>query len=258
MTRIALVQLSVVDGDVDANLVRAERLLGAAPPADLYLLPELWSTGYGHTVWERAAAESTPEVVAWLRDVAAQRRATVGGSLISRDQGGRLVNRFWLVGPDGEAAWYDKGHLFSPLQEPAYLAAGRQRSRHRLDPWCAALSICFDLRFPEHYRRDALDGADLFLVVAAWPHPRSAVLNTLSRARAIENQAVLALCNRVGQGTPDLQYCGGSMVVLPGGEVIADAGSEECVVVAEVEPSCVHAVRENMPVLPLRAEGLDW
>jgi omega-amidase len=258
MTKLALVQLCIEDGDAHANLSRAEGILGAAPPADLYLLPELWSTGYGHAVWERAAVDSTPEVVSWLRHIAAQRRATMGGSLISRGQSGRLVNRFWLIGPSGETAWYDKGHLFSPLHEPAHLEAGRQRTRVRLDSWCAALSICFDLRFPEHYRRDALDGADLFLVVAAWPHPRSAVLNTLSRARAIENQAVLALCNRVGPGTPNLQYCGGSMVVLPGGEVIADAGSEECVVVAEVDSSCVHEAREGMPVLPLRAEGLDW
>jgi predicted amidohydrolase len=250
--------MSVVDGDVDANIGRVQNLLAATPPADLILLPELWSTGYGHAVWNRAAAESTPDVISYIREVAVQRRATVGGSLLSRNENGKLVNRFWLIGPSGEMAWYDKGHLFAPLKEPEYLESGNQRKQTHLTSWCAALSICFDLRFPEQYRRDALDGAELFLVVAAWPHPRSPALRTLASARAIENQAVLALCNRVGAGTPNLSYCGESMVVLPGGEVIADAGNEECVVVAEIDPACVENARTKMPVLKLRSKELDW
>lgn len=258
MTRVALVQMSITEGSPDRNVARAQSLLADAPAADVYLLPELWSSGYAHARWPSIADTSTPELVEWMRGVAASRNAFIGGSLISRRSDGALVNRFWLLGADGTQVCYDKGHLFAPLGEDTHLAAGANRVRTPIDTWTAALSICFDLRFPEQYRLDAVDGADLFLVASEWPEPRCGVFTALVRARAIENQAVLAVCNRVGPGDPDLRYCGGSAVVAPDGTMLADAGQDECVAVAEVDQATVTRARMALPVLPLRARGLDW
>lgn len=259
MTRIGLVQMRIVDGRPDANVARAEGFLTAAPQADVYLLPELWTSGYAHDRWASIAASSTPQVVQWMTDIAAARNAFVGGSLITRrTSDGALVNRFRLIAPDGTRVSYDKGHLFAPLAEDTHLGAGNRRVRTQVQGWTAALSICFDLRFPEQYRLDAVDGAELFLVASEWPEPRCSVFNALIRARAIENQAVLAVCNRVGPGEPDLTYCGGSAVIAPDGTMLAGAGQEECVVVAEVDREAVLEARRALPVLPLRAAGLDW
>ncbi len=257
--RAAVVQMAVRDGDPEANRRRAEELLAAGPEAELVLLPELWSTGYAHGTWAASAKEDTPRLCAWMAGQAHTRQATVAGSLVSLDAQGELVNRLWLFPPDGGApAFYDKGHLFRPLAEHEHLRAGARRIQVPVGRFKAAPSICFDLRFPEQYRRDAVEGADLFLVSAEWPHPRSEPLRLLARARAVENQAYLLLANRTGPAPDGTVFCGGSMIVSPEGEVLAEAGEAEGVISALLSPERVHALRERFPVLPFRAAGLDY
>jgi predicted amidohydrolase len=257
--RVGLVQMEIADGRARLNLDRAVALVRAAPQADLYLLPELWSTGYAHATWRSSAETETPVLCEALQRLSAERDARIAGSMISVDEEGRLTNRLWLFTPDGRSpATYDKGHLFSPLQEDRYLAAGTRRVRVAIDGWTAALSICFDLRFPEMYRRDALEGANLFLVVAEWPAVRVSALRILARARAIENHAFLALCNRPGVAADGLAFGGGSALFAPDGSVVADAGAGERVIVGTLDGQVVAAARSVAPVLDLRRAGLDW
>ncbi|MBL0211690.1 MAG: carbon-nitrogen family hydrolase [Holophagaceae bacterium] len=257
--RAAIVQMQIVDGDPAVNLCRAAELINANPGADLYVIPELWTTGYAHGCWSDAARNSTPDICGDLQALAEANQAWIAGSMISQNAEGHLVNRLWAFPPDGEPpVHYDKGHLFRPMQEHLHLAAGKHRVRRRIAGVETALSICFDLRFPEMYRRDAVDGAEMFLVVSEWPHPRSETLRTLARARAMENQAYLALSNRVGRGADGTDFCGGSMVVAPDGAVLAEAGEVEAVVFAEIDAAKVREARSAFPVLGLRAEGLDF
>ncbi len=265
--RVALVQLAVADGDPADNLARAGALVRGAPPADLYLLPELFTTGYAHDAWARVAREDTPGAVDALRRLADERGAWVGGSMIAEADGGGLANRFFLAAP-GDAGRgaplvrYDKAHLFPPMGEPGRLTGGTERVRACVGRGAgaadAALSICFDLRFPEQYRLDAVSGATLFACVAEWPHPRGETLRLLARARAAENQAWLALCNRVGPAADGTVFCGGSCVIAPDGTVVADAGEAvDAVVVAEVDVGAAHGARAAFAVLPLRVPGVD-
>src|SRR5437868_8585683 len=114
--RIALVQLAVHDGEPERNVARAEALVGDAPAADLYLLPELWTTGYAHGTWRDVARRHTPIAVHAMQAIADGRGAWVGGSLVSEGPNGTLVNRLWLAQPGGRApVCYDKAHLFAPM-----------------------------------------------------------------------------------------------------------------------------------------------
>ncbi len=260
--RVALVQLAVRDGAPAENAARAAALVRAAPAADLYLLPELFTTGYAHGSWPAAARDDTPAAAVALQALADERGAWVGGSMIAGAAGGGLANRFHLAVPNGAPVLYDKAHLFPPMGEPGRLAAGASRVRTRVGRGAAAadaaLSICFDLRFPEQYRLDALGGAELFACVAEWPHPRGETLRLLARARAAENQAWLALCNRAGPAADGTVFCGGSCVVAPDGTVVADAGeAEDAVVVAEIDVGEARRARAAFPVLPLRVAGVD-
>ncbi|HEY0777989.1 MAG TPA: nitrilase-related carbon-nitrogen hydrolase, partial [Gemmatirosa sp.] len=234
--------------------------------ADLYLLPELFTTGYAHDSWARAARDETPGAVAALQALADERGAWIGGSMIAETANGGLANRFHLAAPrDAGAAplvTYDKAHLFPPMGEPGRLTAGAVRVRSCIGRGAAAadaaLSICFDLRYPEQYRLDAVDGASLFVCVAEWPHPRGETLRLLARARAAENQAWLALCNRVGPARDGTQFSGGSCVVAPDGSVVVDAGEAlDAVVVADVDVQAAHRARAGFAVLPLRVAGVD-
>lgn len=251
--------MQIVDGDPAVNLCRAAELINTNPGADLYVLPELWTTGYSHKCWSEAARNSTPDICGDVQALAESIHAWIAGSMISHNAEAQLVNRLWVFSPDGVApVFYDKGHLFRPMQEHLHLTAGKHRVRHRIGDVETALSICFDLRFPEMYRRDAVDGAELFLVASEWPHPRCETLRALARARAMENQAYLVLSNRVGPSADGTAFCGGSMVVAPDGAVLADAGEAEMVIFAEVDAAKVREIRAAFPVLGLRAEGLDF
>lgn len=265
--RVALVQMTVTDGAPDENVARAAALVTAAPPADLYLLPELFTTGYAHDTWAATARDATARTIDALQALADARGAWIAGSFIAPAPGGGLANRLHLLAPrDGAApgtlVTYDKAHLFPPMGEPERLVAGATRVRTRVGRGDAAvdaaLSICFDLRFPEQYRRDAADGATLFLCVAEWPHPRGDTLRLLARARAAENQAWLALCNRVGPAADGSEFAGGSCVISPDGLVVADAGeAADAVVVAEVDAGAALRARAAFPVLPLRVAAVD-
>jgi len=256
--RLALVQMEITDGEPARNIAAAERLIAGHPGAQLYLLPELWTSGYTHRRWPALADGSTPGALDALRRTAQTQGALIGGTLISRNTDGRLVNRFWVVGPDGVAARYDKAHLFQPMDEPRHLVPGGERARLRVGPFTAALSICYDLRFPEMYRRDAVDGADLFLVPAEWPAERADAMRTLALARAIENQAYLALTNRTGRAADGTEFGGGSLIVGPGGEIVASLGVQPGVVVGELEEPRVSGVRGPLAHYAGRRPGVDY
>lgn len=261
--RAAVLQMQVRDGDAEANRRRAEQLMAGSPDAEVYLLPELWSTGYAHAAWPDSAKYDTPRLKEWMAAQAHTRQATVAGSLVSladEEEGEvALVNRMWIFPPDGgPPAFYDKAHLFQPLAEHEHLRPGRRRVQVPVGGFKAAPSICFDLRFPEQYRRDAAEGASLFLVSAEWPQPRGEALRLFAKARAVENQAYLLLSNRTGPALDGTVFCGGSVIVSPEGELLAEAREAEGVLTAILSPGRVHALRERFPVLPFRAEGIDF
>jgi predicted amidohydrolase len=246
----------VADGDWHTNLAGTVAAIGDAPDADLYLLPELWTSGYAHDRWPEIARESVAPAHDALRAIAGTRNAAVAGSMISLNDDGALVNRFWHVTATG-TSWYDKVHLFPPLREPELLVAGDRRQQVQVGPLRCGLSVCFDLRFPAMYRRDALEGAHAFVVCSEWPRARADALRTLCRARAIENQAYLILCNRTGVAADGLVFGGGSVVLSPLGEVLAELDEEPGSAVATVEADVVDTLRREFPVLPSERAGVD-
>lgn len=257
--KLALVQMQIQDGLPRANWNHAKKMIESAPKADLYLLPELWSTGYLYSSWQSAADFHQKELLSELKAYAISKNVWLAGSLVCRKSNGRLANRFWLFSPDGsDPSWYDKGHLFAPMNEDRYMEAGETRCRRQVNGMIAAFSVCFDLRFPEMYRLDAVDGAGLFLVASEWPHERCSVMRSLAQARAIENQAFLALCNRVGKASDGTVFCGNSAVWSPDGALRADAGEQEGVVTAEIDESLIEKARSVIGVLQSRKPGLDW
>ena len=258
--RIALVQMAVADGNVAANVARAEGFVreAAASRPDVILLPELWTTGYAHDAWPGAADGETAGVARTLAAWSDELGVTIGGSMITRRADGALANQFTLTAPGGGTpVTYDKCHRFGPMRESELLGAGAGRVHAEMGDAQVALSICYDLRFPSMYRASAHAGARVFLVVSAWPKPRCVPLRTLAMARAIENQSFLALCNRVGAGADGTEFCGGSCIVSPVGELLLDLGGEEGVGVAEVDLAHTATARGAFDVLREELVGID-
>lgn len=254
---LTLVQMDCKLGDPEHNFARADHFVGEAARrgSDLVLLPELWSTAYD---LERAAALASPlaEDVGdgapdnWFRRMAQMAQiygVFLGGSMLEA-RAGRYYNCFALYAPDGQLrAVYRKLHLFRLMEEEKHLAQGEDAVIAML-PWGAAgMSICYDLRFPELFRKYALGGARLMLIPSQWPHPRRAHWQTLLRARAIENQCYVAACNCVGE-TKGSTFFGASAVIDPWGETLIEAGETEALLTVQIDLAQAEGVRKRIPV----------
>ena len=159
--RAGFLQFAITLGDPAANLRKATGLLqGLAPPPEtLLLLPELWATGFDYA---RAGqlAEDTPAVLREMGVLAARHGVYLAGSLLEKEVGAAgqplLFNTLYLLGPAGVTGAYRKQHLFSLWQEDRFLATGGCAGPIATDHGLVAGLVCYDLRFPETARRQAL------------------------------------------------------------------------------------------------------
>ncbi len=259
--------LQVGYGDEEPVAERVERvaaLVAEQSGADLVVLPELWApTGFGYRRWAAAAEPVEGPTITAIARAAKQIGAYVhAGSIIEAaregaDPGPQGLGR-WntavLIGRDGlPMVSYRKVHRFGfAAGEPDLIEAGTELVTAGLQTasgsLTAGLATCYDLRFPELFRGLTEAGAELFVVPAAWPAARVEHWRLLGRARAIENQAVMVQCNTAG--THARTRMGGySQVVSATGEVLAEAGAEETVLVAEIDPAAIVRYREDFPVL---------
>jgi predicted amidohydrolase len=233
-----------------ANLAKASGLLdAAAPPAgSLLLLPEMFATGFTTEV-DAACEEAGGATERFLADAARRRGITILAGVATRGTDGRGRNEAVAFGPDGaELVRFAKLHPFSFAGEPERFAPGDGIRTFAWAGFTVAPFVCYDLRFPESFRAAVRAGADLLAVLANWPSERSEHWLTLLRARAIENQAYVAGVNRCG-ASPHHAYPGRSLIIDPRGVVLADAGSREGAIAADLERPALEAYRRDFPAL---------
>jgi predicted amidohydrolase len=232
--RVHAVQFDIVWENPPANQARVRELTGGLPAGGLIVLPEMFATGFS---FDRRKTAGSADFV---QQLARERGCHVVAGLVSED-GQR--NEAVAVDPAGRVlARYAKLHPFLPGGEP--YTPGTQPVGFACGELVVAPFLCFDLRFPEDFRAVR---ADLYLVLANWPHVREDHWLTLLRARAIENQAYVVGVNRVGRD-PNHAYGGRSQIISPRGEVLADAGQVECVVSVEISAATARQYRQEFPL----------
>jgi predicted amidohydrolase len=249
--RVSCVQLAITDRPKAETLRHVLELLELTRGSDLVLLPELWPCGY--FAFDRYASDSeavTGPLVQALREKTRDLRCHVLiGSFVERDEAG-LFNTTLLLDPRGEIlARYRKIHLFGyGAQESALLRRGEDVTVVPTAWGKAGFAICYDLRFPELFRKMADQGAELFLITSAWPRPREEAWLLLNRARAVENLAFVFACNAAGE-VGGKRYVGRSLIVDPMGMVLAEGGIEEEIVTMDVDIRQVAELRREFPFL---------
>jgi predicted amidohydrolase len=262
--RAAAVQLTAT-ADKATNLETADRLVRAAARdgATLVVLPEKWSV-YGTPDDQRAGAEPLDgPALTWARDIARELEIDlVAGSIAERVEGeARGSNTSLHVGPDGtDRATYRKLHMFDVVvggrdyRESDAEAPGDEIVLSRLANGAGlGLTICYDLRFPELYRRLAVDGAHIMSVPSAFTEPTTRDhWEVLLRARAIENQCFVVAANQVGRHAPGLRTGGRSMIVDPWGIVLGQAPDAETHVIADLDLDRLARIRAQLPSLANR------
>ena len=179
------------------------------------------------------------------------------GSLAIKVNSDKCANRSYLINRDGGiAAYYDKINLFdvqlatgeSHAESSCYQAGNRQVTA-AIGNFTLGMSICYDLRFPNHFRQLLAGGADILLVPSAFTHSTGeAHWQTLLRARAIENAAYVLAPNQAGQHHDGSQSYGNSLIIDPWGRIMANAGSSaDCVIQATVNTEQLFRIRNQIP-----------
>jgi deaminated glutathione amidase len=261
--RIAVCQLNS-RADRDANLRAARDLLtrAAAGHADVALLPEY--TDYLGPAADAPKPEPIDgEYASFFADAARELQMwVIAGSFheIGPDPS-RTYNTMPVFGPDGAlVAAYRKIHLYDveipgrvSYQESRSVAPGAEPVVVTVARVPVGLSICYDLRFPELYRRLAVSGAKLLVVPAAFmAHTGRDHWEVLLRARAIENQCYVAAAGQIGDHDPGRTCYGRSMVVDPWGTVVAQTPDEITVAYADVDLDRLERIRLELPSLANR------
>ena len=247
--RFAVVQHDIVWEDRTANFARlAPQVARAAGVgAEFVLLSETFSTGF--TMSPGIGEPEGGPSAQFLQAQAAEHGVWMAGSCPEVAPDGELpFNSLVLAGPDGTVHRYRKLHPFTHGGEHERFRAGEKPLTVEVGGLRVTPFICYDLRFADVFWSAALD-TDVYLVTANWPAARRLHWQTLLQARAIENQAYVVGCNRVGTAGDGTEHTGDSRIVSPMGELLATAAGVETVLVADVDPAEVTATRERLRFL---------
>jgi predicted amidohydrolase len=248
--------------DLEANLARARALVHQAADrgAALVVLPEVFAWR-GVRSEEDGIASAIPGPVSdFLCRLAAELHVVlVGGSFLERsERDGKSYNTSLAIDENGEIrATYRKMHLFDvdlpgqvTVRESDARVPGADVVTAATELGTIGMSICYDLRFPELYRRLTRAGATIVTIPAAFTSFTGAAhWEPLIRARAIENQVYVIAPNQTGTSPHGYADYGNSMIVDPWGTVVARAGDGEQVITAEIDDERLARVRQEMPCL---------
>ncbi|MGD8563116.1 MAG: carbon-nitrogen family hydrolase [Desulfarculaceae bacterium] len=257
--KVASIQLAVVENDKAASIAKAGQMLRQAQGFDLAILPEIWNVGFMSFDRYLSEAEGTDgPTLNSLRELAQELGAHIHTGSFVIKEGDHYYNSSYLLSPQGEIlANYRKIHLFGhKSQETQMLSAGKEIVVVDTPLGKLGMATCYDLRFPELFRRMAFKGAELLLVCSAWPYPRLEHWIMLNRVRALENQCFLVSANSVGNNLGGV-FVGHSMMVNPWGTILTSGGDEEVVLQAEVNLEEIKKARDKFPAFADRTAWLN-
>jgi omega-amidase len=254
--KVAAIQMDIALGDPPANRARAFRLVekAARQQAKIILLPELWTTGYCLEEIHRFAETETGPSVKGLGELSRRYGITIAGSIAEKSNEG-IFNTAYVVNQDGLLGKYRKVHLVPFMSETVYFQAGNELPVFYSNGARFAITICYDLRFPELIALLGYQKVDLYMNSAEFTVPRQEHWRTLLRARAIENQFFVLAASRIGRDHTHT-FFGHSLIIDPFGNIIAEAGETEEIITAQLDPAILLEARKQLPLLDSRRPEL--
>ena len=259
--KVTILQTDIKWADPDANQKALESALLSSEKSDLYVLPEMWNTGFMAVNNENENQNEKLSPFTFhlspftLQGLARRFDAAIAGSM-DVEEDGKRYNRFYFVTPT-DVYTYDKRHLFSYAGEDKNFTAGKERTIVEWRGVKFLLQVCYDLRFPcfsrnkklSHFTSHISPSYDAIIYVANWPASRRRVWDVLLQARALENQCFVVGVNRVGDD-PVCHYDGGSAIIDAKGKLLAQVpDNTAAAATAILDMESLNAFREKFPVL---------
>lgn len=213
--------------------------------ADIYILPELFNTGYElKRIRERAS--NAKNILSELRNYAKAFNKTIIAGSIAEIMNNELKNTTYIYGPKGEEKTsYSKIHLFTLTNEGKYFKGGSNLGVWQYNTISIGCAICYDLRFPELFIKYRDMGCSVIILPAAWPLARIEHWTALGKARAIENQCFILGINRIGEDNGIL-FGGHSYVYSPWGKEMLLLGRESSYQEVNIDTKEIDSARKTL------------
>lgn len=245
--KLALIQMDIAWQDKDRNHQRALSFIKKASGhgCDVIVFPEMFTTGFSMDISKIDDGSPTDS----LLSKAAEKYGLyiIAGFPVKENNIARNIAKVYDR-TGRPIAEYTKMHPFSYLQEDRYFISGSETVIFDILGIPCTVFICYDLRFPEIFRKVVRD-VHLIFVIANWPSSRIDHWKTLLRARAIENQCFVIGVNRTGKDGNGIAYPGCSCLYDPSGKMLLTGDEKEEFLIAEIEPSEVQRIRRDFPFL---------
>ena len=253
--KVIAVQTEAVIDNKKANFDKVKYLIekNISSDTDFIILPELWAVGWACDKFtENAEDINNSETIIFLKDIALKYNVNILGGSFVRAESDKYYNTCPVINRKGEiVALYDKNHLFSYYDdcENKYITKGENPVIVEIDGIKIGLSICYDIRFPEIYRAYRKSGADLLVNMAAWPLSRKIHWDSLTCARAVENQTYMVALTQTGTLPTGAKNLGHSMIYDYSGNILDEIEEKEGVISAVLNFPDMYDFREKCTIL---------
>jgi len=248
--KVAAISLNIAWQDINSNLVKAEQFIRKAKndDCDVVVFPEVFNTGFIANL-DKYAEAPEGKTYKTLQKLATDNSINIVAGISEKIPGQKAKNIavvFDVLG--NEVAKYIKMHPFNYANEGKYFSSGDELAEFNLSGAHCSVFICYDLRFPEIFRRVAIKSKVIF-IVANWPDTRENHWQHLLVSRAIENQCFIVGVNRIGKDGVGLKYNGSSMIINPSGEVLVQTDNKTEYACCEIDLGQVNTTRSEFPFL---------
>jgi predicted amidohydrolase len=247
--KIASIQLDIAWENKTENLLKAAHFIHMAKTdgCDIVVFPEMFNVGFSMNIESIAETEDGYTMLK-LCELAKQYEINIVAGY--PEKAGLKANNVAIsINRKGKViARYIKNHPFSFAHENKSYQPGNEQTVFEIDNIKCSMFICYDLRFPEIFRKVAKD-IHIIFVIANWPQVRQDHWESLLKARAIENLCFIVGVNRTGTDGNNLRYAGGSHVFDPTGKDLSRGGEHQAYIATHLDPSDVASVRNQFPFL---------
>ena len=266
MTGVLNIQFNPSLGDKEANLRKVEGYLKnfANKTLDLVVLPEFFSTGINHDSFiNHPEPENGGEVIKRVSEIANQYNTNiVAGTVIEKSED-KLYNTCFVINRNGNIVEkYRKIHLYNYMggTEGERITPGNEIKTATLDFGKIGLGICYDIRYPLHYKELAKSGADIIVLPTAWVVPNEVYRDNIAlktaqemwiamnRTRAFDNLVYIISCNQTGKSNDNISCIGNSLVISPTTEVVSNSKNEQGGFYCEIDLNIVKFYNSIYPI----------
>lgn len=260
MTKITIsgIQMEIIPKDEGANLKKALKMIDKAilKNSQIVCLPELFTTGFDYDYIKKCSRKIPNSITDALCEKARYSGIYIIAGSIPEKVGKKLFNTSVFIGKDGMILGkYRKVHLFPLMGEDKNFCPGSNVQIFETEFGPMGVVICYDLRFPEIFRKLAILGAKVIFVPSQFPNPKIDHWRTLLKARAIENQIFVFGINTIGHDEIST-FFGHSMVVDPLGIIIAESSGAGGIITEKIDLSKINEIRKRVFYLDHNVQGL--